>query len=206
MVEPMTTVTQTSRSRTMDTPANRPLISWSAVFAGTTLGLGTLVLLTSLWVAMAQASDIEIVQRNLEWFVGASAVLCLLLSGILAGFLSGVRGAGTGFMHGAAIWALLLIITLSIGIPAILNVFDAGRLAQEVQTSDTVASTPVGYDALWGSFWTILGGFLAAGLGGTLGGALTRDREVVRVDDDNLLLRRERQDTPERQDSPSTLG
>jgi hypothetical protein len=165
------------------------------------LGLGALVLLTSLWVAMAQASDIEIVQRNLEWFVGLSAVFCLLLSGVLAGFLSGVRGAGTGFMHGATIWALLLIITLSIGIPAILNVFDAGQIAEGVQSSDAVASTSVGYDALWASFWTILGGFLAAGLGGAIGGQLTRDTEVVRVDDDRLVRR---DSSPREQDAQLT--
>lgn len=168
----------------MEAPVVRSLISWSAVFAGTALGLGALVLLTSLWVAMAEASDIEIVQRNLEWFVGASAVACLFLSGILAGLLSGLRGGGTGFMHGATIWALLLLITLSIGIPAILNVFDAGRIAEEVQSTDAGV---VGYDALWGSFWTILGGLLAAGFGGAIGGALTRDKEVVHVDDDRLV-------------------
>ena len=97
--------------------SGRTLIRWSAVFAGTLLGLATLALLTSLWLALAHASNVDMIQRDLEWFIGASAVGCLFLAGILAGYLSGVRGAGTGFLHGATIWGLLLLLTLLVGIP-----------------------------------------------------------------------------------------
>jgi NADH:ubiquinone oxidoreductase subunit 6 (subunit J) len=162
--------------------AGRTLIRWSAVFAGTLLGLATLALLTSLWLALARASNVDMIQRNIEWFIGASAVGCLFLAGLLAGYLSGVRGAGTGFLHGATIWGMLLLLTLSVGIPAVLNVFGVGRLTQDVQTTQN--TDPVVYGALWGTFWTILGGFLAAGIGGAIGGALTRDSDrVVRIDD-----------------------
>ena len=158
------------------------MIRWSAVFAGTLLGLATLALLTSLWLALARASNVDMIQRNIEWFIGASAVGCLFLAGLLAGYLSGVRGVGTGFLHGATIWGLLLLVTLSVGIPAILNVFSVGQLTNDVQTNQ--ATSPVVYGALWGTFWTILGGFLAAGIGGAIGGALTRDGDrIVRVDD-----------------------
>ena len=166
-----------------DDNAGRTLIRWSAVFAGTLLGLATLALLTSLWLALANASNVGVIQRNLEWFIGVSAVACLFLAGLLAGYLSGVRGPGTGFLHGATIWALLMIVSLSVGIPAILNVFNIGQLSQDVQTTTTGPASQSVYNALWGTFWTILGGFIAAGIGGALGGAMTRDADrIVRVD------------------------
>ncbi len=182
----MTVAQPITTTRTMSTndgdQAGRTLIRWSAVFAGTLLGLATLALLTSLWLALARASNVDMIQRNIEWFIGASAVGCLFLAGLLAGYLSGVRGVGTGFLHGATIWGLLLLVTLSVGIPAILNVFSVGQLTSDVQTNQ--ATSPVVYGALWGTFWTILGGFLAAGIGGSIGGAVTRDGDrVVRVDD-----------------------
>jgi hypothetical protein len=171
-----------------DDTAGRTLIRWSAVFAGTLLGLATLALLTSLWLALANASHVDVIQRNLEWFIGVSAVACLFLAGLLAGYLSGVRGAGTGFLHGATIWALLMIVSLSVGIPAILNVFNIGQLSQDVQATTTgVTSQPI-YNALWGTFWTILGGFIAAGIGGAIGGAVTRDADrIVRVDGETTV-------------------
>jgi hypothetical protein len=171
-----------------DDNAGRTLIRWSAVFAGTLLGLATLALLTSLWLALANASHVDVIQRNLEWFIGVSAVACLFLAGLLAGYLSGVRGAGTGFLHGATIWALLMIVSLSVGIPAILNVFSLGQLSQDVQTTTTGATSQSVYNALWGTFWTILGGFIAAGIGGAIGGAVTRDADrIVRVDGETTV-------------------
>ena len=180
----MTLARHASTSATMQTDegAGRTLIRWSAVFAGTLLGLATLALLSSLWLALARASSVDMIQRNIEWFIGVSAVVCLFLAGLLAGYLSGVRGAGTGFLHGATIWALLLLITLSVGVPAILNVFSLGQLTRDVQTTTTTTDQTV-FNALWGTFWTILGGFVAAGIGGALGGAMTRDPDrIVRVD------------------------
>jgi hypothetical protein len=184
------TVARHASTATMqnDEGAGRTLIRWSAVFAGTLLGLATLALLTSLWLALARASNFDMIQRNLEWFIGVSAVVCLFLAGLLAGYLSGVRGAGTGFLHGATIWGLLLLVTLSVGIPAILNVFSVGQLTQDVQTTTTTVTGQTVYNALWGTFWTILGGFVAAGIGGAIGGALTRDADrIVRVDDETTV-------------------
>jgi hypothetical protein len=170
--------------------AGRTLIRWSAVFAGTLLGLATLALLTSLWLALARASNVTMVQDNIEWFIGGSAVFCLFLAGLLAGYLSGVRGGGTGFLHGATIWGLLLFATLSLGIPTILNVFNVNQIASNVQSATTTPTDPAVYGVLWGTFWTILGGFVAAGLGGAIGGAMTRDADrVVRVDDERTITR-----------------
>lgn len=170
-----------------DEGAGRTLIRWSAVFAGTLLGLATLALLSSLWLALAQASNVDVIGRNIEWFIGVSAVVCLFLAGLLAGYLSGVRGTGTGFLHGATIWALLLLVTLSVGVPAILNVFSLGQLTRDVQATTTTTDQSV-FNALWGTFWTILGGFIAAGIGGAIGGAVTRDADrIVRVDGETTV-------------------
>ena len=170
--------------------AGRTLIRWSAVFAGTLLGLATLALLSSLWLALARASNVDVVANNIEWFIGGSAVFCLFLAGLLAGYLSGVRGAGTGFWHGATIWGLLLFATLSLGIPTILNLFNVNQIATDVQSATTTPTDPVVYGALWGTFWTILGGFVAAGLGGAIGGAVTRDDDrVVRYEDQRMTSR-----------------
>ncbi|HEV8565202.1 MAG TPA: hypothetical protein VGR41_09820 [Actinomycetota bacterium] len=151
------------------------LIRWGAIFGGAVLGLALLTLLTTLWLALAYASGVAAVRDNLEWYVGGSAAGSLLVAGILTGYLSGVRGAGAGMLNGWALWGLLLIVTISVGVPSILNLFNLGRVATEAATG----VVGLGADtALWASFWTIAGGFFAAGLGGAIGGAMSRGRNV----------------------------
>jgi hypothetical protein len=146
-------------------------IRWGAVFAGGVLGTALLALLTTLWFALAFNSDIETVRVNLEWYVGITAIVSLFIAGVLAGWLSGVRGAGTGFFNGLTVWGLILIVALAVGIPAVFNVFNLGRVS--AITDETGLTGSAADAALWASFWTILGGFLASGLGGMIGGALT---------------------------------
>jgi len=187
-----TYATETDMVR-VDADARTPLIRWSAVFGGLVLGLALLILLTTLWLALAHGSDVTQIRNNLEWYIGGSAVLALFVGAIVTGYLSGVRRAGTGMLHGFALWGLLLLIGFTVGIPAILNVFSLGRIVTEA--SDTLLS-PSANAALWATFWTILGGFVAAGIGGAIGGATSpgaRTREVGRttpadtvvVDDDD---------------------
>jgi hypothetical protein len=146
-------------------------IRWGAVFAGVVLGLALLALLTTLWFALAFNSDVETVRVNLEWYVGITAIASLFIGGLMAGWLSGVRGAGSGLFNGITMWGLILIVALAVGIPAIFNVFNLGRVSA---ITDGIGSTGSGVDTvLWASFWTILGGFLASGLGGMIGGAIT---------------------------------
>ena len=123
---------------------------------------------------------------NLEWYVGGTAVVALFVGGVLAGWLSGVRGAGSGFFNGVTMWGLILIVALAIGIPAVFNVFNLGRVTA---ITDGTTITSSGVDtALWASFWTILGGFLASGLGGLIGGALTMpaNAQLSAVPDDRI--------------------
>ncbi len=146
-------------------------IRWGAVFAGVVLAMALLALLTTLWFALAFNSNVDTIRVNLEWYVGITAVVALFIGGLLAGWLSGVRGAGSGLFNGITMWGLILIVALAIGIPAVFNVFNLGRVTA-IAEGTTLTSSGVD-TALWASFWTILGGFIASGLGGLIGGAVT---------------------------------
>jgi len=161
-----------------DAAAPRSRIRWAAVFAGMVLSVGLLVLLSSLWLAIAYGSDEAFVVRNLEWFVGASAVGCLLIGGFLAGRLSGVPGAGTGLAHGLTLWALTLLVVLAIGIPSVINVLNLGRVATELQPTTSVIASGVD-SSLWATFIAMVGALVAAGIGGMIGGASQRRRDHV---------------------------
>jgi len=177
-------------------------IRWGAVFAGVVLGLALLLLVTALWSALAFSSNVTAIRENFAWYVGWTAVGCLFLGGLLAGWLSGVRGAGTGLVNGLTMWGLILIVTLAAGVPAIFNIFNIGRVDSSAVTTG-IAQTVAG-STLWASFWTILGGFVAAGLGGMIGGAVTtpanaqlfgagaivRERDERDVDDEDVRVRR----------------
>jgi hypothetical protein len=174
--------------RNIDADSPTPLIRWSAIVGGLVLGLALLALLSSLWLALAYGTELAVVRDNLEWFFGGSGIVALFVASILTGYLSGVRGLGTGMMHGFTLWGALLIITLTVGIPSVLNVFSFGRITTEA-TNGLLTSN--GADtALWAGFWTILGGFVAAGIGGAIGGALsrgvrTRTRTLVLDEEDH---------------------
>jgi len=151
------------------------------VFGGAVLGIALLALLTTLWFALAYGSNVTSIQDNLEWFVGISAIACLFLAGLMAGWLSGVHGAGSGFFNGVTIWALMLIATVTVGVPAVLNVFNLGRL----NTLDTTTGGLLAQGdstVLWATFASILGGLIASGLGGMIGGAMTRPANMHLTD------------------------
>ncbi|MGZ8626362.1 MAG: hypothetical protein ACXWXK_06785 [Actinomycetota bacterium] len=164
-------------------------IRWGAVFGGAIVGIAILVLLTTLWLTLAYASGTDVIRDNMEWFIGGSAIGCLFIAGLLAGWLSGVHGAGSGFFNGVTIWALMLLLTLSVGVPAILNVLNLGSV-DELDTTGGLLN-PSADTALWATFLSILGGLVASGLGGAIGGAFARpananlmDKELARTDEE----------------------
>jgi hypothetical protein len=148
------------------------------VFAGAVLALGLLALLSILWFALAFGSEISGVRDNLEWYLGISSIFCLLIGGILAGWLSGVRGWGAGTINGLTMWALLLIATLSVGVPSVLNVFSLGTLGAAMGEPGGGLIAPAVDSALWASFWSILAAFFTAGIGGAIGGLFARNSDV----------------------------
>lgn len=170
-------------------------IRWGAVFAGAVLGSALLALLTTLWFALAYGSGIDQIRTNIEWYVGISAIVCLFLAGLFAGWLSGVQGFGSGFFNGMTIWALMLILTVSVGVPAVLNVFNLGRVTQLDAETGGLLSTD-GNNVLWATFFSIVGGLIASGLGGAIGGSITRPANAHLYDE---AVRTEVVDRPERE-------
>jgi hypothetical protein len=139
-------------------------VQWGAVLSGTVIGLAIVVLLNSLWFALAEASDVGGIQGNLHWYAMGSALAGIFLGGLIAGWMTGIPGAGQGLVNGLTVWGLVLIGTLLVAVPGALRVveFTAVPLGEW------------GADALWATFWAITGGMVAAGLGGIIGGALPR--------------------------------
>jgi hypothetical protein len=167
-----------------------PLLKWSAVFGGLVLGLALLMVLSTLWLALGYGSEIETIQDNLGWFVGISAIVSLFVAGILTGYLSGVRGTGPGLLHGLTLWGLLMLASVTVGIPALLNVFGLNQLVSTgTATANTLTNTS-NDGTLWVTFWTLLGGFIAAGLGGMIGASFTR-AEPGSVNVNQRVIRRD---------------
>ncbi len=157
-----------------------PLLKWSAVFGGLVLGLAMLMLLSALWLALAYGSEMSAIRENLGWYIGGSAVASLFVAGILTGYLSGVKGAATGILHGFTLWGLLMLVAVTVGVPSLLNVFGLQGLADQADSATRLADS--GSDGtLWVTFWTLFGGFIAAGIGGMIGGAFTRDESIAPI-------------------------
>jgi hypothetical protein len=148
-------------------------IRWGAVFGGAVLGLAFLALLTALWLTLAYATGVDIILDNLEWFIGGSAIGCLFIAGLIAGWMSGVHGSGSGLLNGVTIWGLMLLIGIGIGLPATLNVLNLGRITAIDEATGNWLTT-ADDTVLWATFFSIVGGLVAAGLGGAIGGALAR--------------------------------
>lgn len=179
-------------------PTPRPRIRWGAVLAGMVLAVALLVLASSLWFALAFNSGQTFVRDQLEWFVGGSAIACVLIGGFAAGRLSGVPGAGPGLAHGLTLWAVTLLIVLAIGIPSVINVLSLGRIATQLDRGAGVIAQGVN-SSLWTTFIVIVAALVAAALGGLLGGVtmsdrtlsaiatpVTTTRRVVTTDDDDV--------------------
>jgi hypothetical protein len=167
-----------------------PLVSWRAVFAGGVIGLALFVLLSVLWLALGFASGTSSVRDNLAWFVGGSAIFSLFVGGLLTGWLSGIRGLGTGLVHGMTMWGILVIAVTVIGLPAAFRILNLTGLV----------SLRVG-SGLWATFWSIVIALGAAGIGGLIGGVLPRRRMAVAatiVDDRRVADVREDTDTVDR--------
>jgi hypothetical protein len=152
------------------------MIRWGAIFGGAVIGLGLLTLLTALWFALAYGSHVSGVRQNLEWYVGISAIVSLFVAGYLSGFLSSTRGWGAGLMNGLTIWGLLLIATVGIGVPALLNVFNINSVVGSQAAAGGASLRVFGVSSapLWATFWSTIIGLVAAAIGGALGGATPR--------------------------------
>jgi hypothetical protein len=167
------------RSVVGTTPTSR--VRWGAVVAGGAIAVGLMILLSALWLALAFGSEVEFVADDLEWFTAVTAVVALFVGGYIAGRWSGVPGTGPGIIQGLTLWALVMIASLSIGIPSVLNVLSVGRVATEVTSAGAIAE---GVDTtLWASFFAMAAALVASLLGGAIGGAAAPD-DIVDVRDE----------------------
>ncbi len=176
----MRTIDATTVATAIGSPSPQR-IRWGAVFGGAILGMALLALLTSLWFSLAYASEIDRIRGNLEWYVGGSAIACLFVAGLLAGWLSGVRGAGSGFFNGLTIWALMVALVVTVGIPATFDVFNLGRVTALDPAGGLLE--PDAGAVLWATFSAIVGGLVTSGIGGAIGGALARPANLHLVNE-----------------------
>jgi hypothetical protein len=148
------------------------------VVAGAVIGLGVFALLNALWLAIASGPGGDWVAGNLTWLLGASAMISLLLAGVIAGGLAGVRGAMAGMANGITAWGLLFVLSLTAFIP--------GTVDLSSRIGSGVADGPIGGGfgtpgrgltieaALWTTFWSLLAGLVLAAIGRFLGGRMRR--------------------------------
>ena len=141
------------------------LINWRAIFGGAVIGIGMLVLLSGLWLALAFPSGQAFVRDNLAWFLGGTAIFALFVAGYLAGVISGARGLGAGLVQALTLWALVIVAVLAVGVPAVLRVLNINQ---------AITDTGLAGDPLWAAFWSMLIALGACLLGGILGGATPR--------------------------------
>ncbi|HWH31903.1 MAG TPA: TIGR04086 family membrane protein [Egibacteraceae bacterium] len=147
------------------------LIRWGAVFGGTVVGLSLLMLLTTLLFALAFGSGMETIEANLPWYIAGAAVLCMFIGGMVAGWLSGVPGAGPGFFNGLSVWALILLAALIVGVPSLVGAAGIDISLADTPNTDQIAAQG---DGLWAGFFSLLAGALTAAIGGMIGGVITR--------------------------------
>lgn len=166
------------------------LVRWGAVFGGTVISLGVFALLSSLWLATAY-SDTDgsgWISGNLAWFLAGTAVFSLFLAGLLAGYLSGVRGAASGLLNGVTAWGLLFVASLLTVIPGLTQI--TSRLGTGIGAGTNAIGGQIGQpgggvtaeSAVWATFWSLLIGAIVAALGGVLGGSVKRDVKLADAD------------------------
>lgn len=150
-------------------------VRWGAVWSGTVVGVGTMALLTALWLALGYANNVGFIADNMTWWLGGTAIFSFLLAGFLAGLTGGVRGAGAGFVNGLTTWGLVALFGVAIGM-----VIAAGTLDLSQRSLSAVAGQVAGND-LWVSFYALVIGLGACAVGGTLGGLLPRPGYAARM-------------------------
>jgi len=152
-------------------------VRWGAVIAGAVIAAGVMALLTSLWLALAYDTKMALVANNLGLWIAASAIVAMLLAGLLAGGFASARGPGAGFVNGMTVWGLLVVLMLAVGAPLL-------RLFNLSQVGPLVRNNHIARQSLWSAFVALLLSWAAATIGGTLGGATHRDDGYTFVEEE----------------------
>jgi hypothetical protein len=154
-------------------------VSWGGIWAGTLVVLGTLLLLTTLGLAVgisANARNVSAGALNTGAAVwsGASLLIALFVGGVAATRMSMVWDRFTGLWQGALVWVTSLVTILVLNAAGVGLVFGsalgiATRAAQQLSAIPTANA--------WVSFVAVLLSLLAA----LAGAALGRRRAAERV-------------------------
>lgn len=140
------------------TPSLLSRVSWGAIFAGTVIALGTMILLGMMGSAIGfRAVDPAMANATGGLGIGAAvwwiltSVISLGIGGYVAGQLSGIPDRTSASAHGAAVWGLVTILTLWLATSALGSVFNtatsalsgAARAAGTAATAATNPNSPV---------------------------------------------------------------
>ncbi|WP_147115247.1 hypothetical protein [Tateyamaria sp. syn59] len=117
-----TTAAATAAEATLDRGGRA---SWSAIFAGTVIGLSSFILLSllGLWWGFAaleptEANPIGAVPSVAPWWIVVSQILALLAGGYAAGRFAGALHKMGSWLHGAAVWAVATLAAVWLGVSA----------------------------------------------------------------------------------------
>jgi len=153
-----------------------PIVRWGAVFAGAVVAIGLLFLLNSFFEALAFSSDVTWFRDTISWWRAIDSIVVLAVAGLLAGWLARTPGWGAGLLNGITAWGLLIagatIVGVSSDVP-ITSLAQAGAQIGDPQRG-----------SLWPTFLAYALGFVAAAVGGMIGGSIPRPAFMFESFDD----------------------
>jgi len=177
----MRAMTRNDGTTALSRTDNEVSVHWGGVFAGLVIGLGSLVLLSSFWIALGFGSDQGWVADNLDWWLGGMLLVALAIGGYVAG--RSALTAASASANAAVVWGFTIIaLTLAGGTTLFSSVNLKPLLAR-----------PGGANAAgpWLTFVAIVLGLLFA-IGGAGAGAGSRQHgsaDEVRIPDDTTRQR-----------------
>ncbi len=132
------------------TPALLSRVSWGAIFAGTVIALGVLILLSILGTAIGiQAIDPGTgapfegigIGAGIWWIV--TSIVALGIGGFVAARLSGIPDKSSATAHGASVWGLVTILTVWMAASAVGSTINtaAGAFAGAFRVAGSAATT-----------------------------------------------------------------
>jgi hypothetical protein len=82
-------------------------VHWGGVFAGLVIGLGSLVLLSSFWIALGFGSNQGWVADNIGWWLGGMLLVALAIGGYVAG--RSAWSAASASVNATVVWGFTII-------------------------------------------------------------------------------------------------
>jgi hypothetical protein len=103
----MRTMTGNDGTTTVRRTEDGVSVHWGGVFAGLVIGLGSLVLLSSFWIALGFGSDQGWVADNMGWWLGGMLLVALAIAGYVAG--RSAWNAASASVNAVVVWGFTMI-------------------------------------------------------------------------------------------------